>query len=174
MKRNVKVTGSRRLGYLRTRLIAQRQDLIRVLRLGLEAAATPAKADPGDTSDEATRTLDQETVYSITQMGVAEIRQIDEALERMDEGIYGKCAACGREIPLRRLLVMPFAAHCVKCQEHQEYLSRPRGAVAEGLASWERLEGMPQDMPDTRAFVQALKEERGGAGRCGRPSIAFS
>jgi len=48
---------------------------------------------------------------------VAELRQVDEALARLDAGAYGVCAACGRPIPVERLEVRPFATHCVACAE---------------------------------------------------------
>ncbi|MEU4013973.1 TraR/DksA C4-type zinc finger protein [Microbacterium sp. NPDC028030] len=46
-----------------------------------------------------------------------ELRQVDEALARMDAGTYGICANCGRPIPVGRLEVRPFAEYCVACAE---------------------------------------------------------
>lgn len=37
------------------------------------------------------------------------------ALEQIRAGTYGTCAGCGQPIPYGRLLVMPEAAHCVRC-----------------------------------------------------------
>lgn len=47
----------------------------------------------------------------------AELRQVDDALERFDAGTYGVCARCGQPIPSARLEVRPFAEHCVACAE---------------------------------------------------------
>jgi DnaK suppressor protein len=41
--------------------------------------------------------------------------EIDEALARLDEGTYGTCVVCGREIPKARLEAVPWAASCVEC-----------------------------------------------------------
>ncbi len=38
-----------------------------------------------------------------------------QALRRLEEGVYGRCASCGTEIPLDRLLVYPETATCVDC-----------------------------------------------------------
>ncbi|WP_307360697.1 TraR/DksA family transcriptional regulator [Microbacterium murale] len=46
-----------------------------------------------------------------------ELKQVDDALTRMDAGDYGVCANCGRSIPIARLRVRPFATLCVPCAE---------------------------------------------------------
>jgi RNA polymerase-binding protein DksA len=40
-----------------------------------------------------------------------------EALERMDQGDYGVCEHCGGPIGYERLEALPYAAHCVRCEE---------------------------------------------------------
>lgn len=55
--------------------------------------------------------------------GQIEIREIDQALTRMDEGRYGKCEACRRPIAVKRLRAVPSARHCVRCAENRESLS---------------------------------------------------
>lgn len=47
--------------------------------------------------------------------GQQEIRMIEAALKRMDEGDYGTCAKCGAEISEARLDVLPFTPFCRKC-----------------------------------------------------------
>jgi len=46
------------------------------------------------------------------------LREIDAALQRMDEGRYGLCTSCGSGIALGRLQVRPQAALCISCAEH--------------------------------------------------------
>ena len=43
------------------------------------------------------------------------IADIDRALEKVDEGTYGKCDGCGGVIPVERLEAMPASARCVVC-----------------------------------------------------------
>lgn len=50
----------------------------------------------------------------------AALRQVDEALWRLDRGTYGICAECEGAIPRRRLDAVPSAALCVRCQERAE------------------------------------------------------
>ena len=54
------------------------------------------------------------------QRDIDELRQIESALVRLDEGVYGDCADCGEAIPLERLRVQPAALRCARCQEAVE------------------------------------------------------
>ncbi|OAN42650.1 TraR/DksA family transcriptional regulator [Microbacterium sp. H83] len=53
----------------------------------------------------------------LADAAASELRQVDDAIERLDAGTYGICARCGRPIPAERLEVRPFATHCVACAE---------------------------------------------------------
>jgi len=54
-----------------------------------------------------------------------ELAQIDKALDKIQEGMYGICEECEEPIPEKRLHVRPFATMCVECQEDREKSSRP-------------------------------------------------
>jgi RNA polymerase-binding transcription factor len=51
---------------------------------------------------------------------IREIREIEAAKARMDDGSYGTCAECGREIGFERLLAQPTALRCRDCQQQWE------------------------------------------------------
>jgi RNA polymerase-binding transcription factor DksA len=53
----------------------------------------------------------------LAEAAASELRQVDDALVRMDAGTYGICARCGNAIPSARLEARPFAEHCVSCAE---------------------------------------------------------
>jgi len=48
------------------------------------------------------------------------LREVDEALDRMDKGTYGRCESCESWIPKARLKVVPHARHCIECQRAAE------------------------------------------------------
>jgi RNA polymerase-binding transcription factor DksA len=55
---------------------------------------------------------------------------IDNALARIADGVYGTCDTCGNAIPPRRLEALPFATLCVQCQSVADKRARaPRQAV---------------------------------------------
>ncbi|MCQ2380092.1 MAG: TraR/DksA family transcriptional regulator [Victivallaceae bacterium] len=49
-----------------------------------------------------------------------ELKLIDEALERLARGEYGRCQSCGEMIPEGRLRIRPHAVYCVKCKTQIE------------------------------------------------------
>jgi DnaK suppressor protein len=50
------------------------------------------------------------------------LRKIDEAMRKIDEGTYGICEDCSEEISEGRLKILPFAILCRDCQEKREEL----------------------------------------------------
>lgn len=45
------------------------------------------------------------------------LKEVQAALNRIDEGTFGVCLRCEEEIPEKRLRALPWAAYCVPCQE---------------------------------------------------------
>ncbi len=52
-------------------------------------------------------------------------REIQQALQRIDQPDYGLCVDCEEEISARRLQAVPWAQRCVKCQERHETATSP-------------------------------------------------
>lgn len=62
----------------------------------------------------------REYEYLLTTMDTKKLKQIDEALSKIENGTYGICEECGEEIPLARLKILPFAKLCVDCVSNIE------------------------------------------------------
>lgn len=87
--------------------------------------ALQAKIDSAlDVGDQSTLDLAEEIDISLLEMRNRIRREIDDALQRLEEGTYGICIECGEEISEGRLKVLPFATHCVKCKEKNELLEK--------------------------------------------------
>lgn len=80
----------------------------------LETAGT----DDGvkDVADQSVKDVSQEIEYRLSERESQIIADIDQALLRIEEGSYGVCARCGREIPERRLEALPTARYDAECQ----------------------------------------------------------
>ncbi|PYS75245.1 MAG: hypothetical protein DMF67_00100 [Acidobacteria bacterium] len=80
----------------------------------LETAGT----DDGvkDVADQSVKDVSQEIEYRLSERESQAIADIDQALLRIEEGTYGVCARCGKEIPERRLEAMPTARYDADCQ----------------------------------------------------------
>jgi DnaK suppressor protein len=77
-----------------------------------------------DAYDLASEERDREINFILSDRERTKIRQIDEVLERMEEGSYGDCESCGLEIAEERLEAMPFTRLCRDCQQDQEREAR--------------------------------------------------
>jgi DnaK suppressor protein len=64
----------------------------------------------------------------LTERGQTLLRQIDDALERIDAGTFGECERCGNDIGHARLKAMPTAALCIDCATALEKRQRTIGA----------------------------------------------
>jgi DnaK suppressor protein len=65
--------------------------------------------------DGTTEAISRLTDISVGESLEASLARIDRALARLDEGTYGICEGCGRQIPERRLEAMPESVTCVEC-----------------------------------------------------------
>jgi len=96
------------------------------LLAGLEGASVEVKElrDPTDTpaelGEKASTEFDQEVFYSLRHRSDLTMRQIDEALRRIDEDTFGNCDHCGKEIGKARLMAMPLATMCIECKAKEE------------------------------------------------------
>lgn len=57
------------------------------------------------------------------------LADVDAALMAMNEGSYGTCLECGEPIASRRLQAIPWASHCIRCQQAHEYSKQLRVAA---------------------------------------------
>jgi DnaK suppressor protein len=72
-----------------------------------------------------------EAISRITDIGVGRsletsLARTERALEKLDDGTYGRCDACGGPIPPRRLEAMPDSVLCVPCAAAEPRLPPPR------------------------------------------------
>ncbi len=75
-----------------------------------------------DGGDRGLAELRESTVFSLIKLKVEEIETIEEALQRIEAGRYGRCLDCSRWIRPARLQIQPDAVRCRACQEKREKL----------------------------------------------------
>ncbi|MGH3037536.1 MAG: TraR/DksA family transcriptional regulator [Gaiellaceae bacterium] len=71
-------------------------------------------------ADSATATLNREIDYTLEENSEHVLGALDDALERIENGTFGKCARCGRQIAEERLEAIPYATRCIDCQRLAE------------------------------------------------------
>jgi DnaK suppressor protein len=73
-----------------------------------------------DPADMAANAYTKELLMSMSTNDRQLLDSIDAALARIAEGEYGSCDNCGEPIHEKRLEAVPWAQHCVDCQELNE------------------------------------------------------
>ncbi len=58
---------------------------------------------------------DQQMALELRRRKKRQLRQIEEALKRVDDGSYGTCSLCGQPIGTERLEAFPDVLNCVRC-----------------------------------------------------------
>lgn len=105
---------------LRERLQNQRAEIINMYKQDLRAGQESADDGTEDIVDRANNAYNRELMFSLSDNERATLLQIENALARMDEGSYGRCANCGQTINVLRLEAVPWARFCIDCQELAE------------------------------------------------------
>jgi DnaK suppressor protein len=78
-------------------------------------------ADSGDdVADLGTKAFNREQEYALAVSIRNRMEQVERALERLADGHYGICEACGDEIPVARLAAFPSVTLCVGCKSRSE------------------------------------------------------
>lgn len=101
-----------------------------------EAAASAGQRvhrDNEDFGDQGEERMRSTVRYAEKERDIEELREIEAARERMEEGSYGTCVDCGKEIPLQRLMAQPAARRDVECQQKYERSHPPAPRFAPGL-----------------------------------------
>ncbi len=71
-------------------------------------------------ADLATDTFDREFSLGLASNERQTLYEIEDALKRIDEGVFGLCESCKKPISKIRLKAIPFTKLCLKCQELKE------------------------------------------------------
>jgi DnaK suppressor protein len=81
--------------------------------------------------DQAQYSLEEAVSITLNGFEYMQLRQIQEALDRLQGGDFGTCLSCEQPIPAKRLQAVPWAKYCVKCQERiaDESSGGPSGAA---------------------------------------------
>jgi len=114
------------LGTVKQNLLDRKKMLFEEIREDIEEDAREEYQDLlqslRDPGDKAMAELEEAKIFSYVKLKVKEIESIDQALEQIMTGKYGRCRDCSRWIRPARLMVMPYAVRCRACQEKLEKL----------------------------------------------------
>jgi DnaK suppressor protein len=110
---------------LRKKLEDMRQEILDEVKVQKERARS--KDYMGDLGDCATSDMVAEYAHIFGERLRRRLILIEESLEAIENGDYGFCEECEEPINEKRLLLMPFARLCVRCQSELERRAKMRG-----------------------------------------------
>jgi len=110
---------------IRQRLISERSELIKILQNSKDLERHAEELNFSNEIDLASSLESREMAFTLSSRDRNELKLIDEALFRIENGTYGMCVDCPRGEPsqfigLKRLEIMPLTTLCVECQEYLE------------------------------------------------------
>lgn len=73
-----------------------------------------------DSADRAANSYTKEFLFHQSDDNRRILQLIQDALRRAEDGSYGICVECQQNVQAKRLNAVPWARHCIECQEKQE------------------------------------------------------
>lgn len=114
---------------LRQRLVRHKQEIISLYQQDVRAGQESADDGTEDIVDRANNSYNRELMFSLSDSERQMLFQVEEALRRIEDGTYGRCANCGQPINVQRLEAVPWTRFCINCQELAE-----KGLLADEVA----------------------------------------
>ena len=110
------------IAHFKLRLEEMRVQIMRVLDGAKKEVTAPdeSKGYSQHSADEGTDDFVRSVNLEVTSKEFGVLRQIERALEKINEDTYGICDLSGEEIPMARLEAIPYATMTVKAQEKLE------------------------------------------------------
>ncbi len=104
----------------RKRLLAKQEELLHDLSRNREVTDESVDEQAQDMVDRATSAYTREFAFSLSESDRKTLLLIDQALLRLDQGTFGTCVHCQGPVQEKRLEAVPWARHCLECQELQD------------------------------------------------------
>jgi DnaK suppressor protein len=110
----------KRLEYYKKKLQTRREELLKTIARTAEEGRQADDDPTVDLADKAANSYTKEFLFGMTNSDRATLALIDTALKRIKGSEYGVCANCQEEMLPKRLDAVPWAKHCIACQEKME------------------------------------------------------
>lgn len=104
-------------------LVALRERILHAaesIHAGDEGAEMNSPAGDQHIADHASETLAQELDETLEENAAHVLREVEDALQRIEQGTYGLCSVCGAPIPEERLDAVPYATLCLDDRRRAE------------------------------------------------------
>ena len=104
----------------RKRLLLRQEELILDISRNRQVTDETVDEQAQDMVDRATSAYTREFAFSLSESDRKALLLIEQALLRLEQGTYGICVHCQGVVQEKRLEAVPWARHCLECQEMQD------------------------------------------------------
>jgi DnaK suppressor protein len=104
----------------RKRLQTKHEELLRVVTKSEHDGREADEEGTQDVADKAANSYTKEFLFHQSDENRRVLQLVNESLGRIKDGSYGLCVACHEEVQQKRLEAVPWARHCIECQEKQD------------------------------------------------------
>lgn len=105
---------------IKEQLENKRRELLEGVSRARQLTSEESEAGAPDIADRATSAFQRDFSFYVSENEARLLRLIEEALGRLQNGRYGLCVSCSEPIERPRLAALPWARHCIACQELQD------------------------------------------------------
>ena len=110
----------KKLETFKKRLEERQQTLRKTVSRTEEDGRVADQDSAQDIADRAASSYTKEFLFSQSNNERQLLAMVETALQRIREGAFGECVACGNEINAKRLEAVPWTRYCIECQEKLE------------------------------------------------------
>jgi len=103
------------LARFRKILLKEREQIVGEVKQIVESSKEMGQDGIQDIGDEAANIYNKQVLLSLNENERQRLKEVDESLDRIENGTYGICEECGGPISIKRLEVRPVAKYCVPC-----------------------------------------------------------
>lgn len=104
----------------RQQLLTRQEELLLDISRNRQVTDETVDEQAQDMVDRATSAYTREFAFSLSESDRKALLLIEQALLRLDQGTYGVCVHCQGVVQEKRLEAVPWARHCLECQEMQD------------------------------------------------------
>jgi len=110
----------KKMKLFREKLLQKKQEILEAYNKNKTYGKEADEDGAQDIADKASNSYAKEFLFSLSNSERDMLQLVDEALARIGERRFGVCVVCEDEMDKRRLEAVPWARHCLTCQEKQE------------------------------------------------------
>jgi len=105
---------------IRKQLVLNQRELLSIIQANQSTERHTTESNFSNEIDMASDLEGREMMFQLTSRDRNELKRIQDAIYKIDHGIYGICEVCSKKISAKRLKILPLSSLCIECKETME------------------------------------------------------